>query len=86
MSRNNRRELEIHSLTLAKYLAHRSTEAECAAALQSIEEGLQPVKQHHNTPQAIQFLAVKVVALKCAGRLNKLYSCINCFYYFRSLR
>jgi LuxR family maltose regulon positive regulatory protein len=63
--------LEIPSLTLAEYQVHQSTFAECTAALQSVEDGLQQAKHHHNTRQVIQFLAVKAVALKCAGRLNE---------------
>jgi LuxR family maltose regulon positive regulatory protein len=63
--------LEIPSLTRAEYQVRRSTPAECAAALQSVEEGLQRAKQHHNTRQVIQFLAVKAVTLKCGGRLNE---------------
>jgi LuxR family maltose regulon positive regulatory protein len=63
--------LEIPSLTRAEYQVLRSTPAECAAALQNVEEGLQQAKQHHNTRQVIQYLAVKAVALKCAGRLNE---------------
>jgi LuxR family maltose regulon positive regulatory protein len=63
--------LEIPSLTRAEYQVRRSTPAECTTALQRVEEGLQRAKQHHNTRQVIQFLAVKAVALKCAGRLNE---------------
>jgi LuxR family maltose regulon positive regulatory protein len=63
--------LEIPSLTHAEYQVHRGTMAQCTAALQSVEEGLQQAKKHHHTRQAIQFLAVKAVALKCAGRLNE---------------
>jgi LuxR family maltose regulon positive regulatory protein len=63
--------LEIPSLTRAEYQVHRGTPAECAAALHCVEEGLQQAKQHHNTRQVIQFLALKAVALKCAGRLNQ---------------
>jgi LuxR family maltose regulon positive regulatory protein len=63
--------LEIPSLTRAEYQVYRNTPAECAAALKSVEEGLQQAKQHHNTRQVIQFLAVKSIALKCAGRLNE---------------
>jgi LuxR family maltose regulon positive regulatory protein len=63
--------LEIPSLTRAEYQVHRGTMAECAAALRIVEEGLQQAKHHHNTRQVIQFLAVKAVALKCAGRLNE---------------
>ena len=63
--------LEIPSLTLAEYQVHQSTMAECTAALQSVEDGLQQAKHHHNTRQVIRFLAVKAVALKCASRLNE---------------
>ena len=63
--------LEIPSLTRAEYQVSRNTPAECAAALRSVEEGLQQAKQHHNTRQVIQFLAVKALALKCTGRLNE---------------
>ena len=63
--------LEIPSLTSAEYQLQRSTPAECVAALQNVEEGLQQAKQHHNTHQVIQFMAVKAVALKCAGRPNE---------------
>jgi LuxR family maltose regulon positive regulatory protein len=69
--------LEIPSLTRAEYQVHRNTPAECAAALQSVEEGLQRAKQHHNTRQVIQFLAVKAVALKCAGRLNEAFEVLE---------
>jgi LuxR family maltose regulon positive regulatory protein len=58
-------------LTLAEYQVRRGIAAECADALQSVEEGLQQARKHHNTRQVIQFLAVKAVALKCAGRLDE---------------
>jgi LuxR family maltose regulon positive regulatory protein len=63
--------LETPSLTSAEYLVHRGTRADCEAALQIAEEGLQQAKKHHNTRQVIQFLAVKAVALKCVGRLDE---------------
>ena len=63
--------LEIPSLTRAEYQVYQSTTAECEDALRSVEEGLKQAKQHHNTRQVIQFLAVKAAALKCAGRLNE---------------
>jgi len=63
--------LEIPSLTRAEYQVRRGTRAGCAAALQIAEEGLQQAKNHQNTRQVIQFLAVKAVALKCAGRLDE---------------
>jgi LuxR family maltose regulon positive regulatory protein len=63
--------LEIPSLTSAECQVHRGTRAGCAAALQIAEEGLQQARKHHNTRQVIQFLAVKAVALKCAGRLDE---------------
>jgi LuxR family maltose regulon positive regulatory protein len=57
--------LEIPALTRAEYLISQS---EFRSALSFIEDALKQAKQHHNTRQMIQFLIVKSVALKCAGR------------------
>jgi len=46
----------------------RETTADCRAALLAIEAGLQRATRHRNTRQEIQFLTLKAVALKSAGR------------------
>jgi len=59
--------LEVPSLTRAEYLARKATPSDCSAALRCVEDGLHKAEQHHNTWQAIQFQAVKVLALRCSG-------------------
>jgi LuxR family maltose regulon positive regulatory protein len=60
--------LEVPSLTRAECLARKATPSDCSVALQCAEDGLQKAEQHHNTWQAIQFQAVKVLALGFSGR------------------
>ena len=62
--------LEVPSLTHAEYLINKATPEDCSTGLKCIEDALQQAQQHHNTRQAIQFLAAKAVALKSAGRLT----------------
>ena len=59
------------SLAFAEYQANKGGHDDCSACLESVEKGLQMARHHHNTRLEIQFLAVKAVALKCAGRLNQ---------------
>ena len=60
--------LEVPSLTRAEYLARKATPSDCSAARRCAEDGLQKAEQLHNFWQAIQFQAVKVLALRCSGR------------------
>jgi len=66
---SNRFWLEVPSLTHAEYLINKATPKDCSTGLECIEDARQRAEQHHNTRQAIQFLAAKAVALKCAGNL-----------------
>ena len=59
------------SLVHAEYLVNRRSRQNCSAGLELVEKGLQMARHHHNTRLEIQFLAVKAVALKCAGRLDQ---------------
>lgn len=59
--------LEVPSLTRAEYLVRKATPSDCSAALRCVEDGLHKAEQHHNTWQAIQFEAVKILALRCSG-------------------
>ena len=59
------------SLVHAEYLVNRGNQRDSSAGLESIEKGLQMARHHHNTRLELQFLAVKAVALKCAGRKNE---------------
>jgi len=62
--------LEIPTLTLAEYLI-RKPEPDYRRALAIIEEALNQAKQQYNRRQEIQFLAVKAVALRCAGETDQ---------------
>lgn len=62
--------LETPSRTWAEFLIRR-TASNCHDALQYIENVLQKIRRHHNTRQAIQFMILKAVALKCGGSLNE---------------
>jgi len=62
--------LEVPSLTPAEYLVRQASPDTCDAAIRSIEDALQRAQQHHNLRQVIQFLALKAVALKRAGRVD----------------
>jgi len=64
--------MEFPSLTLAEYLIRKS-DPDCRNAFPIIEDALNRAKKHHNTRQVIQFLAVKSVALKCAGKVNEAF-------------
>ncbi len=44
---------------------------DCRAGLESVEKGLQMARHHHNTRLELQYLAVKAVALKCAGKRDQ---------------
>ena len=59
------------SLTHAEYMVNRANHRDCSAGLDCVEKGLQMARNHHNARLEIQFLAVKAVALKCAGRRNQ---------------
>lgn len=67
---SNRFWLEVPSLGRAEYLVGKTTPSACQAALTVIQDGLLQAERHHNLRQALQFQAVRSVALKCAGRLN----------------
>lgn len=62
--------MEFPRLTFAEYLITKS-EPDCRSAFPVIEDAIKQAKQHHNTRQVIQFLAVKSVALKCAGKVDQ---------------
>jgi LuxR family maltose regulon positive regulatory protein len=68
---SNRYWLEIPSLTRAAYLVSQATPADCRAGLQDVKEALQRAERHHNTWQTLRFLALKAVALQCAGNLDE---------------
>lgn len=59
------------SLNQAENRVNKTVHSDISADLEFIEKGLQMAKYHHNTRLEIQFLAVKAVALKCAGRRNQ---------------
>lgn len=59
------------SLTHAENLVNKVGHGDCSAGLESIEKGLQMARHHHNTRLELQYLAVKAVALKCAGRRDQ---------------
>jgi len=61
--------LETPSLTYVEYLLSKANPDDCLTGLKYVENALKEVRQHHNTRQLIQLLAVKAVALKSAGRL-----------------
>jgi len=61
--------LEIPTLTLTEYLI-RNPEPDYRKALSIIEVALKQAKQRYNRRQEIQFLAVKSVALRCAGETD----------------
>ncbi|HSB69018.1 MAG TPA: LuxR C-terminal-related transcriptional regulator [Candidatus Methylomirabilis sp.] len=63
--------LEVPSLTHAEYLVSKANPSDCRAGLQCIENALEKARQHHNTGQAIQFLAAKAVALEAADRRDE---------------
>ena len=59
------------SLFHAEYLVNRGGHRDWSAGLDCVEKGLQMARHHHNTRLELQFLAVKAVALNCAGRKNE---------------
>ncbi len=59
------------SLVHAENRVNKVGHGDCSAALESIEKGLQMARRHHNTRLELQYLAVKAVALKCAGRRDQ---------------
>jgi len=67
---SNRFWLEVPSLTHAEYLVQEAAAADSEAALQYVEEALRKARNHHNTPQVIQFLAVKAIAVYRTANLN----------------
>jgi len=62
--------IEPSSLILAEYRICCRSPEDIAIALEILEQALQRAHQNHNQKQVIQFLAVKAVALKCAGNLD----------------
>ncbi len=59
------------SLIHVENRVNKAGHGDCDAGLASIEKGLQLARHHHNTRLELQFLAVKAVALKCAGRQDQ---------------
>lgn len=68
--------LEIPGLTRAEYLI-RTSAPDCRDALSVIEDGLKAAKDFHNHRQVIQFLAVKAVALKYAGKIERAFEVLE---------
>jgi len=63
--------LESPSLTHAEYLVNRGNHGDCSVGLECVEKGLKTARNNHNVRLEIQLMAVKAVALKCAGGRNE---------------